>query len=209
MELLGPNLENIAKGVGLTQRNVIPLICQMVRSFQCSFRPYLAVLTWNRRYPQIDAIEYVHGEGFLHGDIKPSNFVLGRGDNAGRLYLIDFGFAWRYSSGSSHGGRRGTVPYSSLGVLQGEGEWRFCLLNLNRRAQPELSRSCSAAASRRFRVTCVHHSPHHGWPSPVALLVSQAAARRRTRQRQGSLSGLCTLPRRLRAVCGLRMRPCS
>ncbi|KAM5538647.1 hypothetical protein V8D89_007676 [Ganoderma adspersum] len=97
MELLGPNLEDIAKGVGLTQRNVIPLICQM-----------------------IDAIEYVHGEGFLHRDIKPSNFVLGRGDNAGRLYLVDFGFAWRYSSGSSHGGRRGTVPYSSLGVLQGE-----------------------------------------------------------------------------------------
>ncbi|PIL22826.1 hypothetical protein GSI_15521 [Ganoderma sinense ZZ0214-1] len=67
-----------------------------------------------------DALEYVHGRGFVHGDIKPSNFVLGRGDDAGRLYLVDFGFASQWTLDPSSRGHRGTVPYSSLRILKGE-----------------------------------------------------------------------------------------
>ncbi|KAI1787229.1 kinase-like domain-containing protein [Ganoderma leucocontextum] len=98
MELLGPNLEVVMPGVvGLSQRNAVALICQM-----------------------LDALEHVHGKGFVHGDIKPSNIVLGRGDTAGRAYLIDFGLAWRWTTDSPPSGRRGTVPFCSFRVLGGE-----------------------------------------------------------------------------------------
>ncbi|KAI1786732.1 kinase-like domain-containing protein [Ganoderma leucocontextum] len=97
MERHGPDLEHTVKEIGLTERNAVALICQM-----------------------LDAIEYIHGKGIVHCDIKPSNFVLGRGDNAGRLYLIDFGLAWQWTPDFKRGGRRGTVPYSSLRVLGGE-----------------------------------------------------------------------------------------
>ncbi len=61
----------------------------------------------------------------MHGDIKPPNICLGRGEYAGRVYLIDFGFAWRWTSDSPPSGSRGTVPYSSLRSLAGEGTWSF------------------------------------------------------------------------------------
>ena len=67
-------------------------------------------------------LEYVHGQGLVHCDIKPSNFVFGRGDNAGRVYLIDFGLALQRSPDFKRGGPRGTVPYCSLRVLGGEGK---------------------------------------------------------------------------------------
>ncbi|KAI1787244.1 kinase-like domain-containing protein [Ganoderma leucocontextum] len=84
-------------GPNLEVRNAVALICQM-----------------------LDALEHVHGKGFVHGDIKPSNIVLGRGDTAGRAYLIDFGLAWRWTTDSPPSGRRGTVPFCSLRVLAGE-----------------------------------------------------------------------------------------
>ena len=72
------------------------------------------------RLTQLDAIEFIHGEGIVHGDVKPANICLGRGDNSGRLYLIDFGFAWRFTTDSPAIGQRGTVPFCSMRVLKGE-----------------------------------------------------------------------------------------
>ncbi|KAI1788218.1 kinase-like domain-containing protein [Ganoderma leucocontextum] len=97
MKRLGPDLEDTVKEIGLTEQNTIVLVCQM-----------------------LDAIEHIHGKGIVHCDIKPSNFVFGRGDNAGRLYLIDFGLAWQWTLDFKCGGRRGTILYSSLRVLGGE-----------------------------------------------------------------------------------------
>ncbi|KAI1783625.1 kinase-like domain-containing protein, partial [Ganoderma leucocontextum] len=58
--------------------------------------------------------------GLVHYDIKPSNIVLGRGDNDGHVYLIDFGLAVRWTLDSQSGGPRGTVHYSSLRILDGK-----------------------------------------------------------------------------------------
>ena len=41
-------------------------------------------------------IEKVHSEGFIHRDIKPDNFVVGRAGSEDELYVIDFGLSKCY-----------------------------------------------------------------------------------------------------------------
>ena len=47
-------------------------------------------------YQMIQRIEYVHSKGYIHRDIKPGNFVIGKGPNSKKLYLIDFGLSKNY-----------------------------------------------------------------------------------------------------------------
>ncbi|XP_076318687.1 uncharacterized protein LOC143229790 [Tachypleus tridentatus] len=70
----------------------------------------------------LKAIESIHEVGFLHRDVKPSNFSMGRqAHNCRKVYMLDFGLARQYVTVSgevrpprSAAGFRGTVRYASI-----------------------------------------------------------------------------------------------
>lgn len=47
-------------------------------------------------HQMIERIESIQTKGYLHRDIKPDNFVVGRGKKASKVYIIDFGLAKKY-----------------------------------------------------------------------------------------------------------------
>ncbi|MFH4978151.1 hypothetical protein AB6A40_004860 [Gnathostoma spinigerum] len=68
------------------------------------------------------AIKEIHSIGFLHRDVKPSNFAMGRtGSTSRNVYMLDFGLARQYlnakgeiRSPRSAAGFRGTVRYAAV-----------------------------------------------------------------------------------------------
>jgi casein kinase 1 len=104
-DLLGDSLEQIRTTCGpLSLKSVLMLIDQMLR-----------------------AIEFVHRRNFVHRDIKPDNFVMGRGPDAAQLYIIDFGLAKPYRDAQTlvhhpiGTGRSltGNARYASVNALRG------------------------------------------------------------------------------------------
>lgn len=71
----------------------------------------------------LQRVEYVHYKHFLHRDIKPDNFVVGAGEHARHIYLIDFGLAKRYRDPRTHF----HIPYSEKKSLTGTA--RYASLN--------------------------------------------------------------------------------
>jgi serine/threonine protein kinase len=73
-------------------------------------------------YQMIQRIEYIHSKGYIHRDIKPGNFVIGKGDKRKIIYIIDFGLSKRYidKNNKKHipykegKGLTGTARYVSL-----------------------------------------------------------------------------------------------
>ena len=47
-------------------------------------------------------LDYIHSRHFIHRDVKPDNFLIGRGVSASRVYAIDFGLAKRYRNPRTH-----------------------------------------------------------------------------------------------------------
>jgi serine/threonine protein kinase len=73
-------------------------------------------------YQMIQRIEYIHSKGYIHRDIKPGNFVIGKGDKSKIIYIIDFGLSKRYIDKNNQKhipykegkGLTGTARYVSL-----------------------------------------------------------------------------------------------
>ena len=75
----------------------------------------------------ISILEIIHNNHYIHRDIKPDNFVVGLGNHANTLYIIDFGLAKMYRDPHTliHNEmvmRKkliGTARYASIHALQG------------------------------------------------------------------------------------------
>jgi serine/threonine protein kinase len=68
----------------------------------------------------IESLEGIHKLGYVHRDVKPSNFVIGRSKRTS-IYLIDFGLARKHKLPNGNirsprkiAGFRGTARYASL-----------------------------------------------------------------------------------------------
>jgi len=77
----------------------------------------------------INAVEFFHSKGLLHRDIKPGNFVTGRGEKGNELYLIDYGLASPYIESD---GRH--IPYSTSARFHGTD--KYASINNHRKIEP-------------------------------------------------------------------------
>ncbi|KAL4382961.1 hypothetical protein GQ457_15G029100 [Hibiscus cannabinus] len=104
MDILGPSLWDVWNSSGQAM-SVEMVACIAVES--------------------LSILEKIHSKGYVHGDVKPENFLLGQPSTAQekRLFLVDLGLAtkWRDSSSGLHVDYdqrpdmfRGTVRYASV-----------------------------------------------------------------------------------------------
>lgn len=79
----------------------------------------------------INILAYVHKKQYVYRDVKPDNFVIGRGENSHKVYIIDFGLAKKISTHRFSVGHVsssvthplvGTVRYASLHAHLGHEE---------------------------------------------------------------------------------------
>ena len=107
MELIGKSLEDLFETMP-TKKMSVRCVC-------------------NLAYQMIEIIEFIHNKHIIHRDIKPDNFVMGRGIKSKYLYLLDFGLAKKYRSSTTlkhyplikkkH--LTGTARYASINALNG------------------------------------------------------------------------------------------
>jgi serine/threonine-protein kinase len=74
------------------------------------------ILSWLKE--ALEALEYLHRQGILHGDLKPANILI---DEKGHLRLVDFGLASLTENLKGNiPGALGTVPFMAPETVEGE-----------------------------------------------------------------------------------------
>ena len=107
MELMGKSLEEIFENLPIKRMTV-----------NCVAKLGLQM---------IEILEFIHNKHIIHRDIKPDNFVMGRGEKKKFLYLLDFGLAKKYRSSTTLNhypmvkkkNLTGTARYASINALNG------------------------------------------------------------------------------------------
>lgn len=93
----------------------------------------------------IDAVHYMHSEGFVHRDIKPENFLIHTINNKYEIKLIDFGFATDFKQGEKLTAKVGSINYVAPEMLLDDGFYDYkvdiwaigiCLYNMLAGKQP-------------------------------------------------------------------------
>ncbi|KAJ3426365.1 casein kinase 1-like protein [Anaeramoeba flamelloides] len=106
MDYLGPNLESLFKYCG--RKFSLKTVLMIADQILCR-------------------LQLVHTKSFVYRDIKPENFVIGRGENKNQIHIIDFGLSKLYREFWTHKLNKyrnkrdlvGTVRYSSVNTHLG------------------------------------------------------------------------------------------
>jgi len=106
MDLLGPSLEDLFFFCNrkFNVKTILMLADQMIRR-----------------------VEYVHAKNYIHGDIKPDNFLIGLGKTASQVHIIDFGLSKQFRDPKTQQhipykesrDLTGTVPFASVKANRG------------------------------------------------------------------------------------------
>ena len=62
----------------------------------------------------LDRIEFIHSKNYIHRDIKPDNFLIGKEDT-NIIYLVNFGLSKKYRSTKT----KNHVRFNNTGRLTG------------------------------------------------------------------------------------------
>lgn len=102
MQLLGISLSDLLMEYDLNLKAILILADQMIQH-----------------------LEYIHSKNIIHGDLKPSNFLLGKGEQRNRVLLIDFGLCEEYRNPET----KKHIPYSDKHGFHGTP--RYCSLHVH------------------------------------------------------------------------------
>ena len=80
MDLLGPSLEDL---------------------FNYCKRKFTLLTSLMIIDQMLSRIEFIHSRNFIHRDVKPDNFLIGRGNKKVQIYAIDFGLAKKFRDSKS------------------------------------------------------------------------------------------------------------
>ena len=129
--LHGPGLPFV-KSYGYSSKHNILVMELMGESLEDKFEGFVVKKMSNRcvcniGYQMIEILEYIHNKHVIHRDIKPDNFVVGRGEKRKYIYILDFGLSKKYRSSRTlkhyqilkSKNLTGTARYASINALNG------------------------------------------------------------------------------------------